>query len=121
MTIDVETTPTPDDDLTTGDVHAERNAARLRRTRRIAGVGTFGLGTLCALVIGFAGADGRAGMAFFLLVAAASCALAAVYGMLTAVVDDLRGVRVARSRLFWTLGLFLLGAMLPAMVVGLGG
>ncbi len=87
---------------------------------RTAGVGT-GLAVTLALLAGAAGATGRGGAAIFLLLSAGSCAVAATYGVVTAVVDDLRGVRVSRARIAWMVGLFFGAAALMAMTAGVGG
>lgn len=82
-----------------------------------------GVGTATALSVlaGVAGATGRAGAAIFLLLSAASAATAATYGVVTAVVDDLRQVRVSRARIGWVVGLFFAAAALMAMTAGVGG
>lgn len=87
---------------------------------RTTGAGT-GLAAILALLAGAAGATGRAGAAIFLLLSAGSCAVGATYGVVTAVVDDLRGVRVSRVRIGWIVGLFFGAAALMAMTAGVGG
>lgn len=99
---------------------ATHDLARRRTLRRILGVGA-GLGAVVAVLAGVAGATGQAGAAIFLLLSAASCAVAATYGVLTAVRDDLRGLAVSRRRVVWVVGLFFAGAALMAMTAGVGG
>ncbi len=86
----------------------------------IVGIGA-GLAAALALLAGVAGATGRAGAAIFLLLTAGSCALSATYGVITAVIDDLRGIRVSRSRIGWVVALFFGAAALMAMTAGVGG
>lgn len=88
--------------------------------RWIVGAG-IGVAAVLAVLAGAAGATGAAGAAIFLLLSAASSALAATYGVVTAVVDDLRQVRVSRARIGWVVGLFFAGAALMAMTAGVGG
>lgn len=104
-----ETPPSPDTDR-----------ARRRRMRWIVGVGV-GVAAALALLAGLAGATGRAGAAIFLLVSAGTAAVAATYGVVTAVIDDLREVRVSRARIGWVVGLFFAAAALMAMTAGVGG
>ena len=94
--------------------------ARLRRIRRIAGVGAL-VGAALAMLAGLGGATGQAGAAIFLLVAATSCAVAATYGVLVSVRDDLRDEPVSRTRVLWVVGLFFGAAALMAMTAGAGG
>jgi hypothetical protein len=93
---------------------------RRRRIRRIAG-GGIAVGLLLSLGAGAAGATGRAGVAILLLLSAAGCAAAATYGVLTAVVDDLRDRPVSRRRLLWVVTMFVAAAALMAMTAGVGG
>lgn len=93
---------------------------RRRRIRRIAGSGIL-LGVVLALAAGGAGATGQAGAAIMLLLSAAGCAVAATYGVLTALVDDLRGRAVSRRRLLWIVLMFVGAAGLMAMTAGVGG
>ena len=88
--------------------------------RRIVGIGML-VGLALALLAGLAGATGQAGAAIFFLVAAASCAVAATWGVVTAVRDDLKGEQVSRRRVVWVVGLFFAGAALMAMTAGVGG
>lgn len=90
------------------------------RTWRIAAVGA-GIGVLLAATSGLLGADGRVGMVVLLLVTALGCGVAALYGGLTAVIDDLKGRPVQRRRPIAAGALFLVAAMLMAMVAGAGG
>lgn len=99
---------------------AELDHARIRRIRRIAGIGAL-VGLALALLAGLGGATGRAGAAIFLLVAATSCAGAATYGVLVSVRDDLKGEPVSRARVLWVVGLFFGAAALMAMTAGAGG
>lgn len=102
---------------------AERGRPRdpkVRRTWAIAGWGLLA-GLALAALSGVLGAGGRVGMALLLLVTALACGLAALYGGLTAVIDDLKQRPVARARPISAGVLFLLSAMLMAMVAGTGG
>jgi hypothetical protein len=56
-----------------------------------------------------------------LLLSAAGCAAAATYGVLTALVDDLKGRAVSRRRLLWVVLMFVGAAALMAMTAGVGG
>lgn len=107
---------------------AERDAAPpdrdrdvVRRMRRILLVLGLGLGVVLALVVGLFGRDGRAGLAVVLLMLALACATAAGYGGITALRDDLADVPVSRKRIVWVVGCFIAAAMLPTMLVGIGG
>lgn len=93
---------------------------RVGRTWRIAAWGA-GLGVVLAVVSGLLGADGRVGFVILFLVAALAAALAALHAGLTAVIDDLRGRPVSRARVASAGGLFLLAAVLMALVAGAGG
>ena len=93
---------------------------RVRRTWRIAGLGTLG-GVALAVLSGILGADGRVGFVILFLVTALAAALAALYAGLTAVIDDLKGRRVARARVVSAVGLFVLAALLMAVGAGAGG
>jgi predicted lipid-binding transport protein (Tim44 family) len=93
---------------------------RVRRTWAIAG-GGLAAGVALALVSALLGGSGRVGMAVLLLVTALGSAVAALYGLVTAVVDDLRHRPVARARPVAAVGLFVVAAMLMAMVAGIGG
>jgi len=93
---------------------------RRRRIRRIAGGGIV-LGVLLSLGVGAAGGTGRAGAAILLLLSAAGCAVAATYGVLTAVLDDLRGRGVSRRRVVWIVAMFAAAAGRMAMTAGIGG
>lgn len=106
-------------DRPTGDADAT-DRHRRRRMRWIVGGGV-GVAAVLAVLAGVAGATGRAGAAIFFLLSAASSAVAATYGVVTAVVDDLREVRVSRARIGWVVGLFFLAAALMAMTAGVGG
>lgn len=108
----------PSEGATTDTTDTDRG--RRRRMGAIAGIG-MGVGAVLALLAGAAGATGRAGAAIFLLLAAGSCALAATYGVITAVIDDLRETRVSRSRIGWVVALFFAAAALMAMTAGVGG
>lgn len=99
---------------------AAHDLARRRTLRRIVGIGVV-VGIVVAVLAGAAGATGQAGAAIFFLVSAASAAVAATYGVLTAVRDDLQGLAVSRRRVAWLVGLFFAGAALMAMTAGVGG
>lgn len=99
---------------------ADTDPGRRRRMGAIVGIG-LALAVVLALLAGASGATGRAGAAIFLLLSAGSCALSATYGVVTAVIDDLRGFRVSRSRIGWVVALFFAAAALMAMTAGVGG
>lgn len=107
-----------------GERPAEEGTAgrdpRVRRTWRIAGAGAL-VGVALAVLSGILGADGRVGFVILFLIAALSAALGALYAGLTAVVDDLKGRPVARARVGSAVGLFVLAAVLMAVVAGAGG
>ena len=109
--------PVADDERTTPD---GLDGQRLRAIRRTAGIGTL-LALVVAMAAGAAGATGQAGAAIFLLLSAASCAVGATYGVVTAVRDDLRDDPVSRGRVLWVVGLFMAAAALMAMTAGAGG
>lgn len=94
---------------------------RAQRAWRIAGLGSLVIGTGLALAVGLLGGTGQAGMAVFLLFAAASCTVGALYATVTLVADDLRGRSTSRRRPIAALVLFVLAALLMAMVAGIGG
>lgn len=93
---------------------------RVRRTWRIAGGGAV-VAVALAVLTGVLGATGRVGFVVLFLVLALSAGLAALYAGTTAVVDDLKGRRVARARVVSAVGLFFLAALLMALVAGAGG
>lgn len=94
---------------------------RRRRTLlRIVLVGVavaVGLGVLA----GVAGASGAAGAAIVMLLSSATCAVAAAWGVVAAVLDDLRDEHVSRGRIVWVVALFVAAAALMAMTAGIGG
>lgn len=94
--------------------------ARIRTTWRIAGAGAL-LGLGLALLSGLLGGTGQAGMAIMLLVASLSTAVAALYAVVTLLVDELQHRQTTRRRAFVAGGLFVLTAVLMAMVAGIGG
>lgn len=104
----------------TGDEVADTDRRRRRRMGWIVGVGMI-VAVALALSAGASGASGRAGAAIFLLLSAASCAVSATYGVVTAVVDDVRGIPVSRPRVAWVVALFFFAAALMAMTAGVGG
>lgn len=93
---------------------------RRRQLRRIVGLGVAAAAAL-AVLAGLGGATGQAGAAIFLLLSAMTCAIAATYGVLTAVRDDLKDVPVSRARVVWVVVLFFAAAALMAMTAGAGG
>lgn len=94
---------------------------RRRRTLlRIVLVGV-GIAVGLGLLAGVAGASGTAGAAIVLLLSAATCAVAAAWGVVAAVLDDLRDEHVSRGRIGWVVGLFVAAAALMAMTAGIGG
>jgi hypothetical protein len=93
---------------------------KVRRTWGIAGSGAVaGLGL--ALVSGALGGSGRVGLVIFLLITAAASGLAALYAILTAVIDDLKQRPVSRRRPIAAITLFVVAALLMAMVAAAGG
>lgn len=97
------------------------DADRLRRIWRIVLIGGVGLGPALALLSGLLGGTGSGGLAIVLLLLAASSGSAALYATITAVIDDLKGREVSRQRILTAAGLFVAGALLPLMLVGVGG
>jgi uncharacterized protein (DUF849 family) len=93
---------------------------RVRRTWRIAGVGAL-VGVGLAALSGVLGGDGRVGFVILFLVTSLATGVAALYAGVTAVVDDLKGRPVARARVVAAVGLFVLTALLMALVAGAGG
>lgn len=94
---------------------------RNRTSRRIALVGSLGLGVLAAALVGGLGGGGRAALATLLLVSAAACATAALHAVATLVVDEIRERAPGRARAGVAVGLFALAAFLMAMTAGVGG
>lgn len=109
-----------EDERDAAEAPAEVDARRLRTMGRVGGVGVL-LTVALVAATALAGAPGRVGAAIFLLLGAATCAVVATYGVLTAVRDDLRDVRVSRGRVLWVVALFVAGAALMAMTAGVGG
>ena len=105
---------TPPPDAPPGDVPT-------RRAWWIAAGGTVLIGGGLTLLVAVQGSGGRAGLATMLLGAAASCACGALYAVLTAVADTLRGRPVPGGRTATAVTLFVLGAALPGMLVAIGG
>lgn len=94
---------------------------RNRTTRRIALIGSFGVGTAAAATVGILGGSGRAAMAVLLLVASASTATSALHAVGALVLDEFRGHDPAGGRAGLAIGLFVLAAFLMAMLAGVGG
>lgn len=92
----------------------------MRGTFKVLAVGAL-TGILLAGTVGLAGAPGQTGLAVLLLILAFTAATGAVHAIGFAIVDDLKDRRVGRGRPLTALGLFLLAALLMAMVVGAGG
>lgn len=93
---------------------------RLRPMKRLVVI-CASAGLLLAVAAGAAGASGRAGMAVFLLVTTLGCGMSAVYGMVTAVIDEFRDRPISRQRVVGMVGAFFGAAALMAMVAGIGG
>jgi hypothetical protein len=106
--------------MTTEPEAAPDDAARRRRIVQILLAG-LAVATLLTVGVGLAGADGRAGAAVWMLVMAATSGVGALYGVVTALVDDLKDRQVSRARIAWMVGLFFAAAALMAMVAGVGG
>lgn len=87
----------------------------------IAGFGTVLVGGGLTVLVAAQGSGGRAGLATMLLGAAISCAVGALYAVITAVVDTLRQQPVPGTRIATAVTLFVLGAALPGMLVAVGG
>jgi hypothetical protein len=104
-----------------GDPGALRLAAHERRRLAVgwrllaAGIA---LGLIGAVWSALAGASGTVGFALLLLGAALGSVLAALVGGILAVVDEVRGVPVARRRLAVTVALFVAGLVL--LTIGAG-
>lgn len=92
-----------------------------RRAWLIALLGSVGLGGGLAALLAAAGGGGRAGLAALLVGAAVSCAAGSLYAVITGLADMLRDRPVSTGRAVAAAVLFALGAILPAMVVGVGG
>jgi hypothetical protein len=114
----------PDDGVTpaepAGDDPLAHDRMRRRRARRIAGFGSLA-GVVLSLGSGLAWGTGRVGLAVLLLVSAFSCAAGAGYATVTLLVDQVRGRHTSGRRAVLAGGLFLLTAMLMAMLAGAGG
>lgn len=102
------------------DDPVEVDAARRRRMGTIVGR-VAAVGALLAVLSGVAGAEGRASLAVLLLVTAVGSALAALYGLVSSVLDEYRGAPVTSRRIVMMVGLFLATVGLMAMVAGVGG
>ena len=101
-------------------MNAEGRDVHARRTWRIAGFGTLGLGVATAVLAYAVGLSGDAGAAFFLLSAVFACAVGALYAIVTAVVDHAKGRPVSRGRAV-AAGVLTLASivLLPAALFGL--
>lgn len=98
----------------------ELDRRRVGRGLRLAGLGTLaGLGL--ALLTGLAGGSGRVGAAVTLLVGAVSCGVAALHGVASLLLDDLRGEQPSGWRAVVVGALFVVTALLLSMVMGLAG
>jgi hypothetical protein len=93
---------------------------RRRRLSRIT-IGAVIAATAIAVLTAVGGGGARAQVAVWLLVAATGCGIGALYGVVTAIVDEYRDRVVSRSRIVWTVGLFFAAAALMAMLAGVGG
>ncbi len=96
------------------------DALRRRRLVRIP-LWSAGIGVGLAIVSGVLGSEGRASVAILMLVLASGLALAALYGVMTAILDDMRGHEVSRARLLFVGGWFFGSTALMAMVASIGG
>jgi hypothetical protein len=74
-----------------------------------------------ALGVGIGGGTGRAGLAVFLLITTLGLGVTAVYGMVTALVDEFKDRPVSARRVGWMIGAFVGAAGMMAMVAGVGG
>lgn len=92
-----------------------------RRAYVLALVVTALVGGGLTLLVTLQGSGGRAALATLLLGAAVGAAIGALYASATAVIDTIRKRPVARSRVIAAVVLFVLGAVLPGMLVAIGG
>lgn len=102
------------------DVPVDLDRARRRRMGQVLLIGV-AVAAMLAVAAGLGGAPGETGAAIFLLVTATTSAIAASYGVVTAIADDLRDLPVSRARVGWVVGLFFAAAALMAMTAGAGG
>jgi len=93
---------------------------RIRPMRRIC-VGFVVAAAVLTVGVGVGGGTGRAGLAVFLLVTTLGLGVTAVYGMVTALVDEFRDRPVSARRIGWMIGAFFGAAGMMAMVAGVGG
>ena len=111
---------TPQADADTLQADADIDALRRRRLVRIP-LWAAGIGVVLAVLSGALGAEGRASVAILLLVLASGFAVAALYGVMTAILDDMRGHTVSRVRLVFVGSWFFGSTALMAMVANIGG
>ena len=112
---------TPADDGAEGADEAERlHRRRVRAGLRIVAVAAL-LGVVAALLAGTTTQDGRAALAFLLLVVTGGTVLAGLHTVLLLVVDELRGRPTSLRRGAWAAGWFVLTAALMASLSGIGG
>jgi len=106
-------------DATGADRHTvtDHDRRRLRVTWRVLLVGPV-LGVLAALALGLLRAGGVAGLAAFLVLAAAGSVAAALVTAGFAIVDEYRRVPVARRRTLTALALFAGGFVLLLLSLG---
>lgn len=98
----------------TGDPRTRRAWAVAAGTSLVGGVGL-------ALIVGLLGGTGVDGFRVFLLVSSLGTAAAGLYATVTLLVDDLKKRPVGRSRIVTAVSLFVVTALLMAMVAGVGG
>ncbi len=93
---------------------------RRRVTRRILAIGA-ALALAVTIATGVAGADGRTSFVVMLLLLTFTTGAAALWATVTLLVDELRRRRPSRRRAVVAGILFLVTALLMAMVAGTGG
>ncbi|MDX1620517.1 MAG: hypothetical protein R3320_05985 [Nitriliruptorales bacterium] len=106
--------------MTAPDPEADQGRRRTRRAWRIAGV-TALAGLVLALLLGVLGASGANALRVSLLVTALGTAVGGMYATVTLLVDDVKKRPVGRDRPIAAVALFVLTALLMAMVAGSGG
>ncbi|MDX1657324.1 MAG: hypothetical protein R3343_00750 [Nitriliruptorales bacterium] len=106
--------------MTTPEPEEEHGRRRTRRAWRIAGGTALG-GLVLALALGVLGASGANALRVALLVSALGTAVGGMYATATLLVDDVKKRPVGRGRAVAAVTLFVLTALLMAMVAGSGG
>lgn len=111
--------PPPDRPPSPGAVAgADPEAGPLRWARRLA-LGGVVLGLAGAVLTGMLGVPGAVGVLVVVLCSAFGLALAAVFLLVSALVDELRGRPVSRRRPLWGVGAFAAAIVLLIALVGM--